>query len=372
MKKTIMVMMLATGITGAAFAQNQRTVTEKTFEIDQANFERKFTIDLEKGNKAQIELKSMEDLDKIKNLDSLLAVFMQDLKLLKDSLPDDASSVRIDYIATGTSTKTVRIVRHAPQGSSFVIRKNDLAALKLEQDTINFIGIVPFVAKYTLRKPFDAVRFYKVSLFVNNLSDLETYAAGKLNDKVAFLQQKKMASRWVKDRSGNWHVKNGDQSVSAKNPAGYIANQNDFITTRLSANAQNYKNYFVPSFNLGVALTLTNEHFKREIGLSWEPNFLFAKNANGKLTTYRNDFVTLTFGQGMIKDNDAHKESPFISVFSLSYLTRRKGDFFEKNTIRLGAGQLSLFEGKTKIEPMLYFTNLFKGVTPGIRLTQQF
>ena len=372
MKKIVMTMMLAASITGAAFAQNERTVTEKTFEIDQANFERKFTVNLEKGNKVQIELKSMEDLDKIKNLDSLLAVFMQDLKLLKDSLPDDATSVRIDYIATGTGTKTVRIQKHAPQGSSFVIRKDDLATLKLEQDTVNFIGIVPFVAKYTLRKPFDAVRFYKVSFFVNNLVDLDTYAAGKLNEKIALLQQKTRDSRWIKDKSGSWHIKNGDKSISAKNPGGYVASQNDFIMTRFSANAQNYKNYFVPSFNLGMALTLTNEHFKREIGFSWEPNFLFAKNAAGKLTTYRNDFLTLTFGQGMIKDNDARKESPFISVFSLSYLTRRKGDFFEKNTLRLGAGQLFLFEGKTKIEPMLYFTNLFKGVTPGIRWTQQF
>lgn len=368
----MMAMMLATGITGAAFAQNERTVTEKTFEIDDANFQRKFTINIDKGNKVQIELKSMDDLDKIKNLDSLLAVFMQDLKLLKDSLPDDASSVRIDYVAAATGTKTVRIVKHAPQGSSFVIRKDDLAALKLEQDTVNFIGRVLFVAKYTLRKPFDEVRYYKVSFFVNNLSDLDTYVAGKLNEKIATLNEKTQASRWVKDNAGNWHIRKGDQSISAKNPAGYVANQNDFITSRLSANAQNYKSYFVPSFNLGIAAVFIKENFKRDIGLSWEPNFLFAKNAAGKLTTYRNDFITLTFGQGPIKENDAHKESPFISAFSLSYLTRRKGDFFDKNTLRLGAGQLSLFEGKTKIEPMFYFTNLFKGVTPGIRWTQQF
>jgi hypothetical protein len=371
MKKIMITMMLATGITGAAFAQNQKTVTEKIFEIDESNFERRFTIQLEKGNKVQIELKTLDDLEKIKNLDSLLAVFMEDLKLLKDSLPDDASSVRIDYIANG-NTKTVRVQKTAPQGSSFVIRKDDLAALKLEQDTVNFIGKVPFTAKYTFRKPFEAVRFYKVSFFVNNLADLDTYVAGKLNGKIAFLQQQQGEAKWVKDKSGNWHVRKGDQTISAKNPAGYIANQGDFIMTRFSANAQNYKNYFVPSFNLGMALVLTNENFKREIGLSWEPNFLFAKNAAGKLTTFRNDFVTLSFGQGPIKDNDAHKESPFISVFSLSYLTKRKGDFFEKNTIRLGAGQLSLFKGKTKIEPMLYFTNLFKGVTPGIRWTQQF
>jgi hypothetical protein len=372
MKKIMITMMLATGITGAAFAQNEPKGGDKVFEIPEGNFQYRFNVDLGKGNKAVIQLKDLEDLDKIKNLDSLLSTFLRDMNLLKDSLPEDATSVRIDYVLDSGNRKKVRVQKFAPKGSSFVIQQQDLAALKTEQDTVNFIGVVPFTAKYTLRKAFKDTRYYMVSFYVNNLSDLSWIAADHLNEKAIGLYSTKPNNRWVKNKEGIWHIKNSNQSLSAKNDGGYIAGRGDFLMSELSASAQNYKNYFVPSFNLGMKVILSSGSFKRQIGLSWEPNFLFAKDAFGNLKTFRNDFLTLTYGQGPIKDNDVRKESEFLTVFSLSYLTRRKGDFFEKNTIRLGAGQLSLFKGKTKIEPMLYFTNLFKGVTPGIRWTQQF
>lgn len=372
MKKIMMTMMLATSIVGGAFAQNTPENSDRIFEFAEGNFVHRFDVDLGRGNKAVIQVKDLEDLEKIKNLDSLLGSFLQDMVLLKDSLPDDASSVRIDYLLDRNKVKKIRIQKFAPLGSSFVIQQQDLAALKTEQDTVNYIGEVPFTAKYTLRKAFKDTRYYKISFYVNNLSDLKTVAEGHLNEKTAGLYNKPNG-RWVKNKEeGIWHIKNSNQSLSAKNDGGFIAGRGDFLMSELSANVQNYKNYFVPSFNLGMKVVLSSGMFKRQIGLSWEPNFLFGKDGSGKLKTFRNDFLTLTYGQGPIKDNDARKESEFLSVFSLSYLTRRKGDYFEKNTIRLGAGQLSLFKGKTKIEPMLYFTNLFKGVTPGIRWVQQF
>ena len=86
--------------------------------------------------------------------------------------------------------------------------------------------------------------------------------------------------------------------------------------------------------------------------------------------TYRNDFLTLTYGQGGTKDYDPRKDFSFSAVFSLGYLINRNGDYFEKNTFRFGAGKLSI--SKTTIEPSLYFNNFFKGVTPGIRISQYF
>jgi len=86
--------------------------------------------------------------------------------------------------------------------------------------------------------------------------------------------------------------------------------------------------------------------------------------------TYRNDFLTFTYGQGGTKDYDPRKDFSFSAVFSLGYLINRNGDYFEKNTFRFGAGKLSV--AKTTIEPSLYFNNLFKGVTPGIRISQYF
>ncbi|MEJ7682931.1 MAG: hypothetical protein WKG06_34755 [Segetibacter sp.] len=97
-----------------------------------------------------------------------------------------------------------------------------------------------------------------------------------------------------------------------------------------TVNIQNYKSYFVPSFSVGVRLTLANRDrtFKWEPGLLWEPHFLFAKDDQGKLRTYRNDFLTLTYGQGGTTDYDPRKDFSFSTVFSLGYLIQQAGRFY--------------------------------------------
>jgi hypothetical protein len=373
MKKIIGLMMLAASITQTAIAQeeNSGTKTDRTFEIPADYFKKRFTIDLGKGNKMQVELSDIADLDRIKNIDSILRVFLQDIAPLKDTLSDELSSKRIDYLFDTSGKKKMRLQIFKPKGSSFLLQQGDIASLKLEQDTVNFISVIPFIAKYTLRKAFADTRYYRVSFFVNQLSDLNNYTDGRLNEKISAIQGTK-ESRWVKDSDGRWHIKDGDHDIYAKHPAGYIAGAGNYLIPRVSVNIQNYKNYFTPSFSLGASVILSNGFFKRDIGLFWEPNFFFAKNAQGNLQTFRNDFLTLTFGQGSIKEKDPRKESSFLTVLSLGYLINRKGDFFEKNTFRLGAGELSLFGGKTKIEPVIYFTNLFKRGTPGLRWIQSF
>jgi len=374
MKKIIAMLMLVTGITGKTFAQEEAvlTKTEQTFNMQPDYFKRKFTVDLGKGNKMQVAVSDMEDLNKIKNVDSLLRLFLQDMQPLKDTLEDATVSRRIDYVSEANGLHKIRIQLFKPKGSSFLVDNGELASLKLEQDTVNFIGVVPYTAKYTLRKPFEETRYYQLSFFVNQLSDLNNYLTGTLDDKIAAIQKDDRESRWTREKDGKWYVQNGDGDISAKRPGGYTGDRGDYLTSRISANLQNYKNYFVPSFSLGAAIIFSNGIFKRDVGLAWEPNFFFSKNAEGKLKTYRNDFLTLTYGQGRIKDNMARKESPFLTTFSFGYLINRQGDYYEKNTMRLGAGQVSIFEGKTKIEPIMYFHDFFKGVTPGIRWIQSF
>ena len=119
-------------------------------------------------------------------------------------------------------------------------------------------------------------------------------------------------------------------------------------------------------------MIFSTSHWKRELVLAWEPNFLFGTNAQGKTQTFRNDFLTLTAGHGPVQDNNPRKESHFIFVASFGYLVNQQGEFFEKGTMRFGGGRLSLFNGKTKLEPVIYFTDLFKGVTPGLRWIQSF
>ena len=374
MKKITSLLVLVTSITLSAIAQQEPVLsnTEKTFDVPANALNRRFAVDLGKGNKMQVELSDIADLDRFKNIDSLLRIFLQDILLLKDSLTDELSSKRIDYVTDELGRKKIRIQQFKPKGSSYLLQAAELAALKLEQDTVNFIGTKLYTERSTLLRPFSEIRYYRLSFFVNQLSDLNNYLDAGLNEKISAIKKNEKA-RWIRDKEGRWHIKNGDQSIySNHQPAGHIANTGDYITSRWSVDVQNYKNYFVPSVTLGAALVLNNGYIKREIGLLWEPNFFFAINAEGKLQTFRNDFVTLTYGQARARKNSATKESPFLPVFSLGYLVNRKGNYFEKNTFRVGAGQVSLFNGKLKAEPVFYFHDFFKGVTPGLKLSLNF
>ena len=364
------ILMLITSITGVTFAQNSISNSDKMFDLPDNYAARRFTVDLGKGNKMQIELNNMEDLKRFSNIDSVISEFLSAMQPLQDSLGDELVAKRIDYTTDTMGRKKIRIQQFKPKGSTFVMKNGDAASLKLEQDTIHFLGTVYYSAKYSLRKTFPDVRHYRLSFFLNNITDLKSYMDGSLHKKIQTIQNE-ISSPWsTTGTSGKTYLK-ADPSISARLPKGLVAG-GDFLNFRISVDIQNYKNYFVPSFSLGAGLIISNTHFKRDIVLSWDPHYFFAKNNQGQLQTFRNDFLTLTWGQGSIRDNEPRKVSPFLFVMSLGYLIKRDGDYFEKNTFRMGGGRLLLFEGKTKIEPVIYFNNFFKHVTPGLRWIQSF
>ena len=370
MKKTICVLMLLTGITGNLCAQSN---TDKGFEVpENIIITKKYYVNLEKGNKMQIELSDFSDLERVANIDSLLRIFLQDIVPLKDSLADPLTAKRIDYVTDAQGRKKIRFQQSQPKGASFLIDKGELASLRTVQDTINIIGIITnppkAIQKVSLRNP----RYYHFTFYLNDINEINNYMNGILDEKIKTIQDHNKG-KWPIVLGSGFHYIKTDPSITADKREGSTAGgTGDFLEANISVNVQNYKNYFVPSFSIGARLTFTNRErtFKWEPGLFWEPHFVFAKDNQNKLHTYRNDFLTLTYGQGGTKDHDPRKEFSFSSVFSVGYLIHRSGDYFEKNTFRIGAGKIQL--AKTSIEPSVYFNNFFKGVTPGIRISQYF
>ena len=338
MKKIIVLLMLVTGITGKAIAQDETTMSnaDRVFNIPADQVKRSFTANLGKGNVMKIELTDIEDLERFKNIDSLVKIFLQDMIPLKDSLADELSSRHIDYLTDELGRKKIRIRTSKPQGSSFLLQQGNLAALKLEQDTIVFSGSYVYTITSTLLKPFKEVRYYRLSFFVNQWTDLNQLSTAGLNEKVSTIQKNQKA-RWKKDNDGHWYIKNGDPSIySDHQPAGYVSGTGDYLTSLTSTGFQNYKNYFVPSVSLGIGLGFNNGKVKSELGLLWEPNFFFSKNAQGSLRTYRNDFLTFTYRRSSLKKENEIPAVSLLNGFSFSYLIRRSGDFFEKNSMRFG------------------------------------
>lgn len=364
--------MLFVSITPELCAQSKSTA-DKAFEIPpDIIINRRFYINLDKGNQLKIELTDMSDLYIIANIDSLLKVFIADITPLKDSLSDPLTAKSIDYISDAQDRKKIRLRQFHPDGDSYLLNNGELSSLKIVQDTINIIGIIPGpskpIQKISLTKP----RYYHLVFYLNNIGELKDYMNGALAEKISTIKNH-VNDKWPLILGTGSHSLKTDKSISADKPKGFTPGATgDFVEGLITVNVQNYKNYFVPSFSLGVILVLTNRDrtFKWEPGLFWEPHFLFARDSVGKLKTHRNDFLTLTYGQGGTTDHDPRKDFSFSAVFSLGYLINRNGDYFEKNTFRLGAGKLKLL--KTTIEPSLYFANFFQGVTPGIRISQAF
>ena len=372
MKKTWMLVMLFTSIAGSLCAQTDNK-EDKTFEVpSDIVMNRRFYIKLDKGNQLRIELTDITDLQKIDNIDSLLRIFIKDVTPLKDSFSDLLTTKRLDYVSDTMGRKKIRLQQFQPNGAAFLVDKGELASLKTGQDTISIIGMISNSPKPQEKISRTHARYYHLTFYLNNMSEIMDYMNGTLDQKIATIQSN-VNTKWPLILGSGSHYLQKDKSISADRSRGFTSiGTGDRIEGYISVNVQNYKKYFVPSFSVGAKLTLSNRDktYKWEPGLFWEPHFLFATDAEGKLHTYRNDFLTLTYGQGGIKDHDPTKDFSFSTVFSLGYLIHREGDLMEKNTFRLGAGALKW--SKTTIEPSMYFDNFFKGVTPGIRVSQRF
>ncbi|HSC38310.1 MAG TPA: hypothetical protein VLD19_10575, partial [Chitinophagaceae bacterium] len=268
--------------------------------------------------------------------------------------------------------KEIRIQRFKPKGDSYVIERGELAALKLEQDTINIISFYKRHAGTGNPHHIPMYDYRRVTFFINRVSDLPTFILAGLNDKIADLSVR-FGTWWTRDKSGDWHL-DKDHSISASRPRGVVASwQGDVLQPIADVNIQNYKGLFAPSFSLGLVADFNNENnifngtAKYLVGISWDPYFVF-QNVQGKLQTFRNDFIDLRFGTGSKEANRKPRNANLV-FFSLGYLVKRSGDYFDKNTFRLGMGRVSLFEDRIGVEPAMFFNNFFKGVTPSVRIS---
>lgn len=371
MKRSILFVMLLISIKAELCAQHNPS--DKTFEVPaDVIINRRFNIDLGKGNKMKLELTDWADFEQVKNIDSIVQEFLGDISGLKDSLTDPLSAKRIDHVTDAQGRKKIRFQQFYTKSTSYLLNNGDLASLRTVQDTIHLIGAIVNPAKAIDQVSLRNQRLYHLSFYLNDIDELKGLLNGVLKEKMRTIRTH-LYDKWPLVLGTGDHYMKDDKSITAERSRGNTrGGEGDFIAFLFSVNVQNYKQYFVPSFSLGARLTIANRYrtFKWEPGLYWEPHFLFAKDDQNKLRTYRNDFLTLTYAQGGIKDYDSRKEFSFSAAFSLGYLIHREGEYFDKHTFRLGAGKIQLL--KTSIEPALNFNNFFKGVTPCIRITQYF
>ena len=119
MKRILLLMLGLPGILTNLCAQDNSPsmLADKTFGVS-SGFHRlwRFQIDLGKGNHLKLELGSIGVLDHFDNVDSLLLIFLGDVKLLRDSLADPLTVKRIDYLVDAAGRKKIRISQRRHEG----------------------------------------------------------------------------------------------------------------------------------------------------------------------------------------------------------------------------------------------------------------
>lgn len=366
-----MVLGFMLGIAGALYAQENAVADKKLspedrmFNLPPFSIKREYRIQLGRGNVMELQLAVPSDLARFENIDSLLLVFIGDLKAFQDSLADPLMTRKIDYVIDSSGQKKVRIRQSRPS-TAFLLDSGEPAQLRLTQDTIYILISHPATALSSGKKGQD-LQYDRLGFFVNRYSELESYIATGLNRKIHLIKASLKTQK-------NYNLKAGQSYLIADPSITRVrtGNARDRLELNGFVNAQNYKNYFVPSFVLGAAAQIFRGYRQDVFGIYWEPLFLFAPNSQGRLQTYRNDLLVVRYGFGHEDESGDERSANnigFGSNFSVGYLIGSQGNLISPHTFRITLGSLKALKGGFHLDPCLYFNDFFKGVTPGLRLS---
>jgi hypothetical protein len=366
MLKIMVLLGFLLGISGIVYAQQKEkpalTPDDQLFELTPGTTVVRFWADLGKGNLLRLELSQRSDLTRFENIDSLLLTFFADMKAFRDSLGDPLTGKRIDYLMDTTGVKKVRIRQTRLTDNSYLLEGGEPALLRLQQDTIFILLPASAAGKKSTGPIYD-----RLGLFLNRYDDLPNFITAGLNAKLRSMEtNRKVGMDWTAYGQKDKVVLKTDHSISSD----LSSQDKGILSLRYAISLQNYKNYFNPSFNLGTTISTEHKEKKNTFTADWEPTFIFSPNASGRLQTYRNDFLVFGYANTRPKKQGQPGIAAHIDIdFSLGYLIGRQGNYFEKHTFRFCAGSIRLAGGKIRIQPCMYFSDLFRGVTPGLRIT---
>jgi len=349
---------------------------EKLFEVHEQNWLRdKFTIQLTKGNKIILEMADKQGLNYVKNLDSLLLQCYNTISLLQDSLKNETTTKRIDIALQDDGNIKMRFQEFANKASNYTVLNKELYGLKLDQDTVNIIGYYTSITPVEWsKKKIYLTSPYKITLLLNNVTELKEYLKGQFNTVIAQLhndwnQYNELGNKdkWSRKLTAVYGITDDTKKiVFGRVP---YSLRKTYVTTYLSIGMQNVQNVFSPSLAGGVEVYFFGDLNRERHFQLFVDNYFFFERYSGTATKiFNNDFLTFQYKfVQQEKSIDGQYKVKYFSQFSLGYLISRRGEYFDKNTFKVGLSGVEYHS--VQLTPGFFITGFFKKVTPTISLS---
>ncbi len=372
------------------FAQDQgnhrKSKAEMLFNMNPPFVNNIHTAHLLKNESMIIELADLTDYDLLNNLDSIMRELMKDIEFYKDSMPV-TGNIRIDYVVTEDShEKIMRFAKYSAEGEFFVKQRNDIARLKLDQDTVHII---------LQKKPNDRsnhAHFYdfpaQVTFCLNNYTDIDTLLNNKgfikavVDTLMNAIPPKKVNPEHEFPYGGPtqstvdyypYSTYNKIRRSSVILPHGKLEAPLPYNRTKFAAYGNFSAGLIRNTFTPGVEAGITHLKFNRSpypdhfffTSLYVSSVYFFSSGGDGNQVVNDNYFVNIESGSAGMDDDMLGVKVRSVSLGG-GYLIISKGEYFKANTVRLFMG-LRLGSGLS-IYPELIGTNNLKQIFPGMTL----
>lgn len=324
-----------------------------------------------------LELYTIKQLYQLPNLDSVIMLASEKLKVIADSLKDDGIVRRVDMLNVGSKTPRIRIINYNTLPQTYVIKDGELNTLKIGRDTLRIqIAVATGQKTYSYNeegrsasKTRDEYRPVFLTFTLNNFNDIASITDGVLSKCLERLSQD-VSRDYVTQNPAkanytafyNWQT----NKMFSPSKTKWIkwGQYRDELVPNIYGSLQLARGIFSPSMAAGLRYTNYRDvNLKKHFYLMWEPYFFFTRDGANKLLTERNDFITFRYTEYETKN----EPFDYTANFSFGYLVGRKGDWFEKNTFKLGLPGVR--SGWLQLEPEFYFNNFLKNFSPTIKLT---
>jgi hypothetical protein len=373
MKKLCLLLLLA-AIGNALPAQiTNEPISEDIFNsTNPGRVRSRFTFLLAHNNRMIIDLYNAAYVSRLPDPDSLFKKIWSDLQPMWDSLSDPLKVRGVDYVSTINDVR-IKINQYAPSASYYSYKDDELVQMKVDQDTLRFIGYVQRPGTYEVNSN-NSRPGYIIMLLLNNISDVAKLPAGILSSGIVLLKKDILLSENKNAGGINRPFRSGTYDLQQqKRITGFSTNQpfawpKHGVLPYGQMSIQYGRGEWMPSAGAGLEYfygkTARGQYGVR---LFWEPYFFFSRDQNKKLVTDRNDFVTIKYYSTWNYLDAGHTTTQYILNFSFGYLVGRKGEWFEPNTFKFS---LPGFQRRNILaEPEFFFSKFFRRFSPSLKLS---